>query len=211
MRKTGLRWSQMMTVFKTMWGLVLLLVLNNAQGLGANHDWQLKLHRDGIQVYQQQRAGFKFMHTKGTMTVRATAAEALAVLQDVALCSKWVQNCVAANRLDGSLVHIVLKAPLWLKDRDLVVSTESNYLAVSKQWQLSTDNRPGQHKNDDFVRINHTQSTWLITAVDQDHVHLSYELYADPELLFKTGVNKFKRDAMFQTMRSLRKLLSTHP
>ncbi len=173
----------------------------------AQPSWQLKIDRVGIQVFQQQQAGFKQKHSKGVMVVKAQSEQVMQLLQDLSLCSQWLYGCLSATRHDDGLIHIVVKGPLWFKDRDVVFASETQYLKASDQWLITTDNQPKMHPNNNYVRINATVATWILTTINSKKIQISYEFYADPEIKFKSGVNKYNRDALFLTLKQLRKLL----
>jgi len=197
----------MIPTIKTLFCLGLLLVSGFSMAEQTQANWQLKIDREGIQVYQQQQAGFKLKHSKGVMIVKAQAEQIYQLMQDLSLCSQWLYDCLSAMRHDDGLIHIVFNAPLWFKDRDVVFSSETQHLTASDQWLITTDSHPTKYPNSNYVRINKSQAIWLLTAINSHQVQISYELYVDPEIKLKAGVNKYNRDAIFQTLHELRKLL----
>ncbi|VAW44085.1 hypothetical protein MNBD_GAMMA02-1150, partial [hydrothermal vent metagenome] len=199
--------NDMMLVLKTIFCLSLLFCGGLSVAEPAQPSWQLKIDRIGIQVFQQQQAGFKQKHSKGVMVVKAQSEQVMQLLQDLSLCSQWLYGCLSATRHDDGLIHIVVKGPLWFKDRDVVFASERRHLKASDQWLITTDNQPTMHPNSNYVRVNTIHATWILTTINSKKIQISYEFYVDPQIKLKSGVNKYNRDALFLTLRRLRKLL----
>lgn len=178
----------------------------------AEEQWQEKINRQGIQVFQQHlHPKFKHMHTKGVLKVRAKPEAVVALMQDFKVCQQWVFGCLAAEFLpnhkgSGRFVHMMFKGPLWLKDRDVVVQVEVEHLE-NNQWQISIKNKPELYPNKKYVRIQQTEATWLLTPLDKGRLEVSYSVYLDPKINFKAGVNKYNRDAVFSTLQNMRRML----
>lgn len=198
-------------------GLGLLIGMSWSQINKAEVNWQLKIDRKGIQVFQSQQTGYSQKHSKGIVTVKAQPEQLLQLIADLSICDQWLYGCLSAEALDDGLIHMVFKGPLWFKDRDVIMSTTTQKVPTkdrfeseksqTDQWQVITQSHAAKHINKKYVRINHTEASWLITSVGKDQVQISYELYIDPEISLKRGVNKYNRDAMFLTLRNLRNLL----
>ena len=187
----------------------LLLVLISPGSLQAA-DWLLKTDQQGIQVYQQHRhPQFRQWHTLGQVRVAASAEAVLALLRKVEACSEWLYGCLSGEHTADGLVHMVFAGPLWFKDRDVVFSTERMYVPQTGQWLIEAHNQADKHpvKDRRVRRILNFSASWVITPVTEHSTHVSYELYMDPGLAVKAGVNKYNRDATFLTLQALRERL----
>ena len=131
----------------------------------------------------------------------------MALIEDLSRCHQWLYGCKAAEPFNDGLIHMVFKGPLWFKDRDVVMSTKTEHIAENKQWLVTTQSHANKHPNDQYVRINQTQASWLITDIGNDQIEVIYELYIDPEISLKSGVTKYNRDAMYLSLRKIRKLI----
>lgn len=174
-------------------------------------DWLLKIDRQEIQIYQQHRhPQFRQLHTLGQVRVAATAEEVMALLGQVELCSEWLYGCLSGERQADGLIRMVFAGPLWFKDRDVVFSTERMLVRQTGQWLIEAQNQPARHPvNDRRIRRMHKFSaSWVITPVSKHSTHVSYELYMDPGLAIKAGVNKYNRDAMHLSLQALRDRLA---
>ncbi len=188
-------------------GLNCLIGMSWSEIINAKVNWQKKIDREGIQVFQHQQKGFRQKHNKGVITIKTRPERLTALMEDLSLCKQWLYGCITAKQFNDGLIHMVFKGPLWFKDRDVVMSTKTEYITEKKQWLVTTQSEANRHPNDYYVRINQTQASWLITEVSNTQIQVTYELYIDPEISLKSGVNKYNRDAMYLSLNKIRKLL----
>jgi hypothetical protein len=193
------------------WQFGLWLIALLTSGPVQAEDWQLKSDRDGIRIYHQHRqARDKQLHTLGMLRVKASPQAVLALIKDLDACPRWIYGCLSARRLPDGLIHMVFAGPLWFKDRDIVFSSRLTYLKSTNQWYLAVENQPHQHPNPDKAvrRLRHFSTSWLLTPVNPEETHVSHQLYMDPELGIKAGVNKYNRSSTRQTLQAMRELLA---
>ena len=195
-------------IFRVAYFLLLVLF---SPGLLQAADWLLKTDQQGIQIYQQHRhPQFRQLHTLGQVRVSASTEKVLALLRDVNTCNQWLYGCLSGEHKADGLVRMVFDGPLWFKDRDVVFSTERMYVSQTGQWLIEARNQAGKHpvKDRRIRRVRHFSASWVITPVGEDSTHVSYEVYMDPGLAVKAGVNKYNRDATFLSLQALRELLN---
>ncbi len=194
----------MYVILKTMlFGVLFVSSLTHAE-----NQWRKKIDRKGIKVYQQhQHPKYKQWHTKGVMTVQGSAASVLALLRDLSVCSQWVHGCISAERTHQELIHMVFKGPLWFRDRDVVFSAAAEEQADTGSWQILITNRPHQLPAHDHLRVQNMEASWQIIPVNDQQIDIIYQYYMDPEIGFKSGVNKYNRDAMYLTLKQMRLML----
>ncbi len=198
----------MFAIFKT----ILFGMLFLSSVIHAENQWRKKIDRKGIKVYQQHmHPKYKQWHTKGVMTVEGSSVSALALLKDLSLCSQWVHGCVSAERTSQGLVHMVFKGPLWFKDRDVVFSAVTEEHGDSGFWQVSISNQPHQLPAHKHLRVQNMEASWQIIPINDQQTHIIYQFYMDPEIGFKSGVNKYNRDAMYLTLKHMRRMLQKKP
>ncbi|MGJ8663424.1 MAG: hypothetical protein ACSHWU_07230 [Marinicella sp.] len=196
--------------------IVTVLILFSGFAVEAKSTWKEKINRNGIKVYQQHlHPQYKYFHTKGVMTIKAKPAAVIALMKDLKTCEHWVFSCLSATYLTtqnkkGSTVHMTFEGPLWLKDRDVVFSIETEQLA-DEQWLMKIKNQSALFPNNKFVRIQETEASWLLTPVANGELLVTYEIYMDPQTSFKAGVNKYNRDATYNTLLNMQKMLQQAP
>ncbi|TDR20751.1 hypothetical protein C8D91_1729 [Marinicella litoralis] len=174
-------------------------------------NWQLKIDDEGIQVFQQQKHDqYHLLHTKGEFQVTAQPATVFALLRDLTVCQQWIYGCLEAKR-ENEWVHMVFKGPLWFSDRDVVFDIEVTFLSEQQQWLIQLTGQPQFKPNDDYVRIDDFNASWLLTPIDQNQLLVTYELYMDPGIKLKSGVNKYNRDVTFRTLKNMREMLNQSP
>ncbi len=178
----------------------------------AEPQWRKKIDRNGIKVYQQHlHPKYHQWHTRGVMTIDGTPASVLALLQDLSVCAEWVYGCLSAERTTHDLVHMVFKGPLWYKDRDVVFSTDAQQQPDSGFWLVTISNQAHRLPGHDHRRVQHLEAFWQIMPVNDQQTTITYQLYLDPDIGFKSGVNKYNRDAMYLTLKHMRSMMQQEP
>ena len=174
--------------------------------------WQEKIHRDGILIEQQQRhKKFRQMHTRGQMKVQAKPTAVLALLQDLPACQQWLYGCRSAKRLPNGLVHMVFDGPLWFKDRDVVFVTESQHDSSTGAWKIAITSQAHSALESKAIRIKQASASWVLQPMASGQLQITYELYMDPQIRLRSGVNKYNRDAMFRSLKALREWVQLPP
>ena len=174
--------------------------------------WQEKINREGILIEQQHRhEKFRQMHTRGKMTIKAKPAAVLALLQDLPAYQQWLYGCQSAQRLSNGMVHMVFDGPLWFKDRDVVFQSESQQDPSTGVWKIAVTHQRHSVSESKAVRIQQAAANWILQPTADGQLHITYELYMDPEISLKSGVNKYNRDAMFRSLKALRELVQLPP
>ncbi len=194
----------MITASRPWYGLLLIMVCLATQVRA--DDWDLKIKRQDIHVYQQQQAGYKQKHSKGVMTVNSKLASVFALLVDLDACARWMFACLEASRHDPDYIHMVFDGPMWFKTRDMVIKTDIQLLP-GNQWLVTITSHPDLKPGQSHVRIRQTSASWLLTAVDAGRTQIIYTLYMDPEVKLRTAVNKYLRDSVYLTLKNMRQQL----
>ncbi|WP_223787129.1 hypothetical protein [Marinicella meishanensis] len=177
--------------------------------VAAEPAWQKKIDQDDIRIWQRhQHPQFKQWHTRGVVLVPGDREVVLDLLRQTEHFPSWVHGCEAAENLAGGLIHMVFEGPLWFKDRDVVFSHRTTELTAPPGWLIEVVNQPHQHPGKQQLRMQNMAASWQLRQISPDQVQVVYELYMDPEIGFKSGVNKYNRDAMFLTLKQMRERLT---
>lgn len=174
--------------------------------------WQKKIEQEGIRISQRhEHPRFNQWHTRGEVLVPGQTEAVLSLLRQIDQFHTWVHGCEAADKMTDGLIHMVFEGPLWFKDRDVVFSYLTTELSNPAGWLIEVLNQPHQHPGQDHVRMHTMSASWHLSQVSPNQVQVVYELYMDPDIGFKAGVNKYNRDAMFLTLKNLRQRLTDGP
>lgn len=192
--------------------LLLMLCLSGLllQPAGAESGWQKKIDQHEVQIFQRHlHPKYKQKHTKGLVTVNAQPSAILALLKDTEACPQWVYACLKGKRLADGLILMAFDAPLWFKDRDLVIGSTLSVDDQTGMWTLQLHNHPNKYIDHDYVRIKNFSASWLLKPVNNHQTQIIYEVFMDPEISPKAGVDKYNRDAMLKTLVNLKVFLES--
>ncbi len=184
--------------------LTLLLSIAVVQ---AADDWQLVTDKYGVQVYQKQEHGLPFKHTRGVLTVQAKPAMVFALLNDFAACSQWIFGCLEGRRQEDNSIYLVFKGPPFFNNREVVLSSNVQYLKATGQWLIVIENIPNQAVNDDHVEIRTMQAQWLLTPQSANELTIDYSFYIDPNVSVKLGANRYNSRAIYRTLLQMKTML----
>lgn len=189
--------------------LVSLLLLSLFGISQAATDWTLIKDKDDIRVYSQQKPDYSLKHFKAETHINYRADTVLAALQDTQACTQWVHNCVSNEMVEmidvrNRLYHTIIKAPLWLKDRDFYQQSHVVYSPSDQLFTISFQSRPDYApENDQSVRIHDVEMRWKLKTVGKNQTLVTYEVYIDPKLPFKSINHAMIKKSVFKSLQGL--------
>lgn len=190
---------------------VLLLCL---VGLSATaKDWVLIKDKDDVRVYSQQKADFPLKHFKGETRINRSADNLLTALQDTKACPEWVHNCLSNQMVKmidirTRIYHTVIDSPLWLKSRDFYLQSHVVYDPKERSFTIKFESKP-EYANEmaDAIRVSDVDMMWRLQAVSKDVTAVSYLVYIDPKLPFKSINHSLIKKSVFKTLQGLKELV----
>lgn len=160
-------------------------------------------------MYSRQEPGQELKRFKAESRIDYPADTILAALQDTQVCPKWVHRCVSNQMVEmidvkTRIYHTTIKAPLWFKDRDFYQQSHVVYLPTEQQFTISFESRPDYApKSKQAVRISDVDMLWTLKTVDQKQTRVTYEVYIDPKLPFKSINHAVIKKSVFKTLQGL--------
>lgn len=140
-----------------------------AQVVGLEYDWKLRIDKSGIKVFTSEVPGSEFKATLATMTVEAPPANIVALIMDLENCKKWIKSCKSARVLENispteNYVYSVTRVPFPFKSRDMVGhviwkvdSLTGKVTATGRATPDKLELKKG------LIRIDHADSNWHFT------------------------------------------------
>lgn len=189
----------------------MLLLLCSVVLLHAASDWKLVKDKSDVQIYSQQKPGYKLKQFKAETQIKTDADTILAVLQDTQACAEWVYNCisndmVAMSNVSKRIYHTTIHSPLWFKDRDFYLQSQVVYDPVDKMFTITLDSKPAYAKAvKGKVRVIQVAMVWRLQYIAADETAVSYQVYIDPKLPIKAINHAMIQKSVFQTMLGLTK------
>ncbi|KAA3637989.1 MAG: hypothetical protein DWP95_13565 [Proteobacteria bacterium] len=191
-------------------GLLLLCLVGLS---AAAADWVLIKDKNDIRVYSQQKADFPLKHFKGETRINRSADNLLSALQDTKTCPEWVHNCLSNQMVDminirTRIYHTVIDSPLWLKSRDFYLQSRIVYDPKERTFTIKFESKPNYGKEmDGMTRITDVEMMWRLQAVSKDATAVSYHVYIDPKLPFKSINHALIKKSVFKTLQGLKELV----
>ncbi len=172
-------------------------------------DWSLIEKKSGVQVFSHEEPGLELKRFKAKTRIEYPADTILAALQDTKACPEWVHNCVSNKMVEmidvkTRIYHTTINAPLWFKHRDFYQQAHVVYEPKERVFTISFQSRPDYApQSDQAVRIHDVEMTWTLKAVTKNKTEVTYEVYIDPKLPFKSINHAMIKRSMFKTLQGL--------
>jgi len=201
------------------WAIVLFSCFGataNARWKDADLEWALKRDRDGIQVFLTKVPGSKFRAILSIMEVEASTEQLAALVMDLDNCSNWAAMCKSAKIIErisaaDCYVHSINDAPFPVRDRDIVAHVQWSYDKESGYVSMRSDATPDRlPKRKGIIRVQYASSEWHFTPRGNGMVLVESYAHVDPTGSVPAWLtNLLIVDSPYQTLKNMRKLLST--
>ncbi|CAK1862216.1 hypothetical protein F0248_10325 [Vibrio crassostreae] len=151
------------------------------------NEWKLVRDKKGIEVYNRKIEGNDFKEFRAEADIQANLTSIIALFTDTSVGTQWVENIDEMEEIEHfSEAHTVTKtytkAPWPVSDREAIVE---NFIEQDPDTLIVIINqhgRPNYRPNDDkhIVRVTHLESRWILTPLDNNTTHISYQVLSDP-------------------------------
>jgi|GEM_PF-3372955 len=193
--------------------LLILLLLGFSLVANASQDWELIKDKESVQVYSTQQPGYELEHFKGQTQLPQKADTILAALQDTKACPEWVYNCISNAMVDmvdvrTRIYHTTIDAPLWFKDRDFYLQSHIVYEPTIQSFIIRFESKPDyQPENNNRRRITDVEMMWILEEISDKKTSVTYQVYIDPKLPFKSINHAMIKKSVFETLQGLSKIV----
>ncbi|MFV0543547.1 MAG: START domain-containing protein [Marinicella pacifica] len=177
--------------------------------------WSLIEDKAGVQVFSREESGQDLKRFKAQTRIDDPADTILAALQDTKACPEWVHNCVSNKMVEmidvkTRIYHTTVNAPLWFKHRDFYQQAHVVYEPKERVFTISFQSRPDYApESNQAVRIHDVEMTWTLKAVGQRETEVTYEVYIDPRLPFKSINHAMIKRSMYKTLQGLAEIVQS--
>ncbi|MEQ8954627.1 MAG: START domain-containing protein [Gammaproteobacteria bacterium] len=173
--------------------------------------WELRLDRDGVQVYTSAVAGSPYDAVLSRTLVSELRLSALAaVILDAEACPRWADRCAESSVHElisdsEALVYTLNDLPFPVRDRDVLAhvkwTQDADSLAVTMHSEATTELLP---ENRGVTRLVDAQTTWDFTPLPNGDVEVINWAHIDPGSNLPAWItNMLLIDTPFETMKAL--------
>ena len=151
------------------------------------NEWKLVRDKEGIEVYNRKIEGNDFREFRAEADIQANLTSIIALFTDTSVGTQWVENIDKMEEIEHfSKAHTVTKtytkAPWPVSDREAIVENFIEQDPDTLTVMISQHGRPNYQPNDDkrIIRVAHLESRWILTPLDNNTTHISYQVLSDP-------------------------------
>ncbi|MCT4350489.1 MULTISPECIES: START domain-containing protein [Vibrio] len=182
------------------------------------NEWKLVRNKQGIEVYNRKIEGNDFKEFRAEADIKANLTSIIALFTDTSVGSQWVENIDEMEEIDHfSEVHTVTKtytkAPWPVSDREAIVE---NFIEQDPDTLIVIINQNGRpnylpNKDKSVVRVAHLESRWVLTPLNNNTTHISYQVLSDPGGSIPSWlINMVAVSQPYKTLRGLSEMLGSH-
>ncbi len=149
-------------------------------------DWELKSDKDGIKVYTKYTDNSKYKAVRTVCTLQTRLSAITALLLDIDRVPDWVyatKSCKLLKTINAAelIYHSEIAVPWPFSNRDFIVRIQALQDAKTKAVTVIGENKPTYiTQTKDVVRIQYSQSKWVITPMGNGQQKVEFELQTDP-------------------------------
>lgn len=184
-----------------------------ADSAKADGAWERIRQADGVAVERRGVAGSTLQEFRGSAVVDAPIAAILAVFNDVARATEWMDSCNGSRSLEDlsdteKVVYNRTHAPWPVADRDAVLHNVARFDAAGRRveldfWSVDDAKEPPVKG---VVRMPFLRGHWILWPSDDGRTtRVEYQVHANPGGALPSWlVNYVSRDLPFKTIEGLR-------
>lgn len=153
--------------------------------LFGQENWELKKDSDGISVWWRATEGTDIKEIKIQLEVEASLNTIVSVMSDVPAYEEWVYSTEKSVLIESEetdvIYYNIMDFPWPMDDRDLVMRTIVSQDAETKVITSKSTAVPERVPYDeDMVRVEMTETEWIITPINSNKARIDYRLISDP-------------------------------
>jgi hypothetical protein len=160
--------------------------------LGAYHacgqsDCELTQDREGIKVYTCSSGSDKLKTVRVELLAHnATIAELERIIDKVPDYVNWHYQVIEASVLERKSANEMvyrtrLSTPALIDDREMIVRLKKKKDPTGKRMDISIHTDPFPYPADQkLIRVPESHTTWIVKAVNDKTIHITYTLSMDP-------------------------------
>ncbi len=186
-----------------------------AQMDGVEYDWQEKKNKQGIVIFTSSVKDSSFKAVRGEMTVNASIASLVALVEDMPACADWAALCKESRveeRVSAteSYVYVYNDVPFPVSDRDVYAHVVWSKQPETQRVTMTSTATAGGTPETKAVRIKDAVSQWHFTPNEGGVTKVENFAHIDPNGPTPAWItNMMLVDSPFKTMKNMREIVES--
>ncbi|PTO56912.1 hypothetical protein CWN94_00320 [Vibrio splendidus] len=199
--------------------LTFIMVATSFSVLASNtNEWKLVRDKKGIEVYNRKIEGNDFKEFRAEADIQANLTSIIALFTDTSVGTQWVENIDEMEEIEHfneahTVTKTYTKAPWPVSDREAIVENFIEQDPDTLIVIINQNGRPNYLPNEDksVVRVAHLESRWVLTPLNNNTTHISYQVLSDPGGSIPSWlINMVAVSQPYKTLRGLSEMLGSH-
>lgn len=185
--------------------------ITNLKASNNTDHWTKINDKDGVQVFSTPVKDSDILKIKTQVNIEASISEIQSILDNVKHRKNWIPYLVKSDIIENisdseRIEYSLFSAPWPASDRDFVYQLKQSLNNESKiVYQMSSTEHPAKPDNDDLIRANLIESTYILTAIADQRTQVELIYLADPRgWLPDWIINIIQRILPYKILRNLR-------
>ena len=201
-------------IISRLW-VIIFLFYGGTKGFAQSSSWKLEKEREGIEVYTREVPNSVYKAFKGIVEIQCSLEELVKFLKDFPSFPKWYYRLTKGEILnrsddDHGYCYTTIDLPWPATDRDNIFQYDWKRPSEDEAILTSISAPDYAPKQEGFIRIRESTSTWHILRLESDRVRLIHEAHADPGGQLPAWLtNSFVTEAPFSSLKKLRERLES--
>jgi hypothetical protein len=194
--------------------VLLLTLLSSSILTVAQGDWNLKIDKPGLKVYNHKTDTSRFSEIKVDGVYQGRLSDLVEILYDVPHHKDWSYGTYMGyvlKKISDSeiLFYKEISTPPPLSNRDFVGSLAITQDPITKVMTVKVKAVDGYLPvKEGLVRVIHTVENWIVTPLSNDSIKIEYYLKVDPGgSVSPVLVNMFATKGPYETFKGLKEAL----
>jgi len=189
---------------------ILFFFLIFSTHLLAQSQWKKAFEEDGLLIYMRTTSDDLF-EFKASTTYNHSVKKVLDAIRDYDRYPEWSYKTKEFRVLervneDKHYSYSIVDFPFPMKDRDVIMYSETSYLA-DKSIQIKMKSKADKIAKTDYVRMDNIYGFWKLTPLSANKTKVVYQIASDTNGMPIWVVELFGLEAPKGNLKGLRKII----
>lgn len=195
--------------------LIIFLTFSITKVKAENQSWILSKNSDDIKVFLREKENSEFKEFKGEVIIKSSVEEALKLIKNYSLCSKWQYKCEQIFPINNEYILKINNLPWPLKKRYVIFKLKEEKKdngAIIFFKSVNIKNLPSNVNVKislikDSVEILHSEGFWEVLKIN-NNIKVIYQMHSNPDASLPSNIiNMGVVNSPYYTLLKMREIL----